>query len=115
MQSLTLVVAKLDAGHKNSNKIRAVDGSRSIEATVTAMNEYGQVVGMWHGSGGIKELVEMLRRLNARNVALGKVGQWKAWTARLNFRRVKVEGLSLYAWGVAALFRTVDSRLWLLT
>ncbi|GLC65615.1 hypothetical protein PLESTF_000318800 [Pleodorina starrii] len=42
-----------------------------MEGTVAILNEINQVVAIFHGSGGLKELEEPLRRLKQRNEELG--------------------------------------------
>ncbi|GLC43051.1 hypothetical protein PLESTM_001417600 [Pleodorina starrii] len=70
-RSLTFKILRIDAGYKNAKKVRCADGSRAMEGTVAILNEINQVVAIFHGSGGLKELEEPLRRLKQRNEELG--------------------------------------------
>jgi hypothetical protein len=72
-RSLTFKILRIDAGYKNAKKVRCADGSRAMEGTVAILNEFNQVVAIFHGSGGLKELEEPLRRLKQRNEELGGV------------------------------------------
>jgi hypothetical protein len=66
--SRTFEVQRLDHGHKNSKRVCEC-GERVFEATLTAMNERNQILGVWHGGTSLVEMRAVLARMAARNTA----------------------------------------------
>ncbi|KAG2482213.1 hypothetical protein HYH03_018839 [Edaphochlamys debaryana] len=72
MKSLAGEHLRLDAGYKNNTKVRLADGSVAAAATTTVMNERNQVLGVYHGTGGVQELKSALLSLGTRIRELNK-------------------------------------------
>ena len=76
-----------------------MEGEKSFEATLTAMNELNEIAGQWHGTASLKEAMPALLRLFERNHRLGKVCflSFSSFTLNLSFKFGRKQNIYEYS------------------